>query len=239
MHREHRHWFSPSLGREMELLVFGHGGARVLVFPTSMGRFFEWEDRGMIGALSHHLEQGWLQLYCVDSVDGESWYAKQQHPAARAWRHSQYDAYLRDEVLPLSQYQNPNPFLMTTGASFGAYHAMNFALRYPERVGRVIGLSGMYDVRDMTDGYSDETVYFNNPADFIQNEHDRQRLAALRQVDIILVIGRDDPMIGNNEYFSRILWSKDIWHALRIWDGWVHDWPYWREMIVKYIGGHD
>jgi len=84
MHREHRRWFSPSLQRDMQLLVFGHAGARVLVFPTSMGRFYEWEDRGMIGALAHHLDQGWLQLYCVDSVDGESWYARQQHPAARA-----------------------------------------------------------------------------------------------------------------------------------------------------------
>jgi len=46
MHREYQHWYSPSLGREMELLIFGHAGARVLVFPTSMGRFFEWEDRG-------------------------------------------------------------------------------------------------------------------------------------------------------------------------------------------------
>ena len=175
MHREHRRWFSPSLGRDMELLVLGHGGARVLVFPTSMGRFYEWEDRGMIGALAHHLEQGWLQLYCVDSVDGESWYAKHQHPAARGWRHAQYDAYLRDEVLPLSQYLNPNPYLISTGASFGAYHAMNFAMRYPERVSRVLGLSGMYDIREMTDGYSDETVYFHNPADFVQNERDGRR----------------------------------------------------------------
>jgi esterase/lipase superfamily enzyme len=223
----------------MELLIFGHGGARVVVFPTSMGRFFEWEDRGMIAALGQHLENGWLQLYCVDSVDGESWYAKHLHPAARAWRHAQYDAYMRDEVLPLTQYRNPNPFLMTLGASFGAYHAVNFALRYPERVRRVLGMSGMYDIREMTEGYSDETVYFHNPADFIFHEHDGSRLNALRHVDIILAIGRDDPMRGNNEYFSGRLWSKNIWHALRIWDGWAHDWPYWREMVLRYVGGHD
>jgi len=27
--------------------------------------------------------------------------------------------------------------------------------------------------------------------------------------------------------------------ALRIWDGWAHDWPWWKEMILKYISGHD
>ena len=39
------------------MLVFGHAGARVLVFPTSMGRFFQWEDSGMITALGDQLEQ--------------------------------------------------------------------------------------------------------------------------------------------------------------------------------------
>jgi esterase/lipase superfamily enzyme len=54
-----------------------------------------------------------------------------------------------------------------------------------------------------------------------------------------MVIGRDDPMRGNNEYFSGRLWSKGIGNALRIWDGWVHDWPYWQKMLPMYIGGHD
>lgn len=221
----------------MELTIFGHAGARVLVFPTSMGRFFEWEDRGMIGALAHPIDEGWLQLYCVDSVDGESWYARHRPPAERAWRHAQYDAYLRDEVLPLTYQRNANPFLIAVGASFGAYHAMNFALRYPDRVGRVVGLSGLYDIRELTAGYSDETVYFHNPADFIAREQDAGRLAALRRLDIIIAIGRDDPMLGNNEYFSKRLWDRQIWHALRLWDGWAHDWPYWRAMIARYVGG--
>src|SRR5581483_11078761 len=84
MNREYHRWYSRSLDRDMELLVFGHSGARVLVFPTSMGRFFQWEDTGMIETLGGRLEQGGIQLYCVDSVDSESWYAKQKHPAARA-----------------------------------------------------------------------------------------------------------------------------------------------------------
>ncbi len=62
MNREYHRWHSASLDRDMELLVFGHAGARVLVFPTSMGRFFQWEDFGMIAALGQHLEDGWLQL---------------------------------------------------------------------------------------------------------------------------------------------------------------------------------
>ena len=221
----------------MELLVFGHAGARVIVFPTSMGRFFEWEDRGMIVALGEHLSRGWVQLFCVDSVDGESWYAKHRHPGERAWRHMQYDRYLTTELLPYTTHINSNRYLIATGASFGAYHALNFGLRHPRLVGRLLGLSGLYDIKRMTDGYSDDTVYFNNPPDFVQHESDPARLDALRRIDIILAIGRDDPARGDNEHFSWALGQRRIGHSLFIWDGWAHDWPWWRQMLVRYIGG--
>ena len=223
----------------MELLVFGHGGARVLVFPTSMGRFFDWEDRGLIATMGEHLEQGWIQMVCVDSVDADSWYAKALHPADRARRHVHYDRYILTEVLPFTTQRNPNPFLIATGASFGAYHAVNFAFRYPHLVGRVIGMSGYYDITRWTNGYSNEDIYFHIPCAFIAYEHERERLEALRRMDIILAIGRDDSALANNEYLSGALWSKDIWHALRIWDGFAHDWPWWQQMLSLYIGGHD
>lgn len=239
MNREYHRWFSPSLERDMELLVFGHAGARVLVFPTSMGRFYEWEDRGMMGALQTQLDNGWLQIFCVDSVDEESWYARWKHPGARVWRHMQYEQYLLREVLPLSQQVNGNPFLITVGASFGAYHAVNFALRYPHLVGRTLGLSGIYDISRWLDGYHDENAYFQNPVEYIPNEHDGRRLDALRRLDIILAVGNGDSLYGNNEYFSSLLWGKGIGNALRVWDGWSHDWPYWTRMLQMYIGGHD
>src|SRR5688572_7035952 len=131
MRREHHRWYSPSLNKEMDLLVFGHGGARALVFPTSLGKYFEWEDRGMIDTLRDQIDNGWLQLFCVDSVDAESWYDKKKHPGARAWRHMQYERYVLDEVLPLSWRMNQTPYLIATGASFGAYHVVNLAFRHP------------------------------------------------------------------------------------------------------------
>ncbi len=239
MNREYHRWFSPSLQRDMELLVFGHAGARVLVFPTSMGRFFQWEDSGMINTLSDQLEQGNIQLICVDSVDEESWYAKWKQPGDRAWRQTQYDNYLVNEVMPFSVQLNSNPFLIAAGASFGGYQAINFAFRYPLLVNRVLGLSGFYDIKSFTGGYSDDNVYFNNPCDFMKNEHDPARLEALRQQDIILAIGNEDPSCPNNECLSGILWGKSIWHALRIWNGWNHDWPYWQQMVRMYLSGHD
>ena len=239
MNREYHRWYSPSLNRDMELLIFGHAGARVLVFPTSQGRYYEWEDRRMVATLGEHLERGWLQLYCVDSVDAESWYCNWAHPGGRAYRHAQYDGYLYNEVLPLSVRKNGNPFLMTLGASFGAYHAMNFGLKHPDKVDRILALSGLYDIRGFTDGFMNDYVFFNNPVQFIAEENDPGRLAMLRHIDIIMATGKGDRLIGSARAMSGVLWSKGIGNALREWDGWSHDWPYWQKMVLHYVNGHD
>jgi esterase/lipase superfamily enzyme len=239
MHREYHRWHSPSLGRDMELLVFGHAGARVLAFPVSQGRFYDWENRGLVGALGEHLRRGWLQLICLDCVDSESWYASHHHPAHRAWRHDQYDRYVLNEVLPFSEWKNPNPFLIVTGASFGGYHATDFALRHPERVGRLLSMSGLHDIRWFTNGHHDDLIYFHNPCDFITNESDPWRLGSLKRMNIILAVGREDRLFGTNKQLSDALWSKGIWHALRVWDGLAHDWPVWERMLQLYIGGND
>jgi esterase/lipase superfamily enzyme len=238
-HREYQAWHSPALGRHMELLVLGHAGARVLVFPTSQGRFYEWEDRGMADALGEHLARGWVQLFCVDSVDAESWYDRSKSPGDRAWRHEQYDRYVHDEVLPFTRHVNPNPYLIATGASLGAYHAVNFAFRHPHAVRRVIGMSGMYNIKGLTRGYDDANVYAHDPSHYMIHERDPGWLAALRRMDIILAVGRDDPHYGDNVHLSDTLWRRGIWHAFRAWDGWAHDWPWWRDMIRAYIGGSD
>lgn len=238
VNREHHRWFSPSLGRDMELLVFGHAGARVIVFPTSMGRFFEWEDRGMMKALGEHIENGWLQLFCVDSVDAESWYAKGKHPHDRALRQGDYENYVVREVLPFSQSKNGNGFVIAAGASFGAYHAVNIPFRNPWLFNRVIGMSGLYDIREQTDGYYDDAIAAQNPSHYVSLISDPHHLEALRRMDIVLATGRDDSFVKNNEYLSRALWEKGVGNALRLWDGWSHDWPYWMDMIRLYIGGH-
>ena len=223
----------------MELLVVGHAGAPALVFPTSMGRFYEWEDRGMLELLRWQVENGWLQFYCVDSVDAESWYCRWAHPGGRAYRQTQYDDYLYHEVLPLIRHRNANPFLITVGASFGAYHAMSFGLKHPEAVRRVIGLSGIYDIRRWAGGFEGEHVYLNNPVQFVEGERDPHRLSLMQGMDLIMATGREDPLIDSAREMSRVLWSKGIGNALREWDGWAHDWDYWRRMLTLYINGHD
>jgi esterase/lipase superfamily enzyme len=59
----------------------------------------------------------------------------------------------------------------------------------------------------------------------------------MKRMDIIIVIGRDDPHYEDNAHLSRVLQSRDLWHAFRVWDGWAHDWPWWHQMIRAYVGG--
>src|ERR671931_1475225 len=132
MKREYHKSYSQELQRDMEVLVFGHAGTPVLVSPTSGGRFFDFEDRGMIRALSAKIENGDLHLFCADSVDAESWYNKSVHPRQRVLRHLQYERYLLHELIPFLRWENHSAQLVLAGCSFGGYHAVNFALKHPD-----------------------------------------------------------------------------------------------------------
>lgn len=245
MNREYHKWHSPNLNRDMELLVFGHTGARVIVFPTSCGRFYDWENREMIKALEYHIEQGWIQIFCVDSVDRESWWNMEAHPKDRAIRHLTYQKYVVDEVLPWTKKLNQNDFVIALGASMGAYHAINIALNYPDNFNRTIGMSGPYDFAQMSGPYSvfnwvfdyyDDNVHKCNPAASVRSASDEQ-LAKFRKLDIIFAMGQTDPLFGSNEIFHQVLDEKEVPHAYRVWDGFAHDWPIWHEMVLHYIGG--
>ena len=132
-----------------------------------MGRFFEYEDNKMIAALADRLEYGQLQIYCVDSVDSESWYNKQAHPYWRVQRHIQYENYILNDVLPLMWNRNWNPRTIVTGCSFGAYHALNFAMRHPDKVTECVTMGGSFDIKRFLNGWYSEDVYFNNPPDYL------------------------------------------------------------------------
>ena len=242
MNREYHSWRSPHLQREMELLVFGHAGMRVIVFPTRVGRFYDYENWGMVGALRQGIENGWMQLYCVDSVDAESFYCDWCPPADRIVRHEQYESYLLEEVLPFSQRCNLHPALAAHGCSFGAYHAVNLAFRHPTLFRKVAAFSGRYDLtaavgsfRDLLDGWYDERAYFHNPSHYLPKMDDPALLDRLRQIDIVLTIGEDDAFLENNVQFSHALHGKGVPHAFHIWRGEAHRPRDWRQMAALYL----
>jgi esterase/lipase superfamily enzyme len=242
MNREYHKWYSDRLGRDMELLVFGHAGKVVLFFPPRLGRFYDYENWGIVNALSKRIESGEVQLFCVDSVDDESFYNGWAHPTGRITRHLQYEQYILNEVLPLMQIKNPSKDFGVAGCSMGAYHAANLALKCPHLFNKLVCMSGRYDLtqsiayfRDLFDGYHNEDIYFNMPRQFVANIHDESLLSAMRAMDITLVIGETDPFKHDNVEFSRLLDSKGVPHKFYTWSGFAHRPRRWREMVGWYI----
>lgn len=236
MNREYLKAYSRELNRDMELLVFGHAGVPLLVFPTSMGKFYEYEDRGMIGKLGHKIERGERQVFCLDAVDTESWYNKGVHPRVRVARHMQYERYLLYELLPYIRSRNPAGQIAVTGCSFGGYHALNFSLKHPDVVSHCVSMSGAFDVHQFLDGYYDDDCYFNCPPDFLPNMNDDWFLSRYRRMKIVLATGEWDMCMDQNIKMSNIMNAKGIPNWLDIWgDRTFHDWPWWLRMAEKYF----
>jgi esterase/lipase superfamily enzyme len=236
MNREYHRWFAHQLGRDMELLCFGHAGVPVLVFPTSQGRFYEYEDRGMIGVLWDRIEHGAVQFYCVDSVDAESWYNRGAHPYWRVQRHIQYERYILEDVLPLIRQKNPTPRLGVTGCSFGAYHALNFALRHPNVVTHCVTMGGAFNIKQFLDGFYNDDCYFNNPPDYLPNLSDPWYLDRYRSMTFILATGEHDKCWNDNEQMAAMMRGKGIPHRLDVWGEQTgHDWPWWLKMARVYF----
>jgi esterase/lipase superfamily enzyme len=226
----------------MEMLVFGHAGRAVLFFPTRMARFYDYENWGIVEALKEKLENGELQLFCVDSIDAESFYNHWVYPAARIERYLQYEQYILTEVLPVMQTQNKDNYFEVAGCSMGAYHAINLAMKHPTLFKKVVCMSGRFDLtqqvddfKDLFDGYRNEDIYFNMPLQFMANMEDGTVLDAIKKMEIIMAVGETDPFVTSNQNFSQLLSSKGINHALYIWDNYAHRPRYWKQMVHLYL----
>ena len=236
MRRDYHNWYSHRLGHQMELLAYGHAGLPVLVFPTSRGKFFEYENNGMIHAIWQKIDRGELMVFCIDSVDGDSWYNRSIHPHDRVMRHVAYENYILYEVTPLMKSLSGRQQICTTGCSLGAYHALNFALRHPDLISTCIAMSGSFDMKSFMDGYYDTDFYFQNPVDYIPNQKDPWFLERYKLMKIVLAAGDWDICLGENFRMANILGAKGIPHWLDVWTGGEkHDWPLWQRMAVKFF----
>ncbi len=240
MRREYHRWFSGALGREMEMLTFtAEGeprGVPVLVFPTSCARFYEFEDRGMVWAVREQVEQGKVQLFCVDSVDGESWYNGDVPPRWRVARHMQYERYLMEEVWPLMQARSGGARAITAGCSMGGYHAVNLALRRPDQFFGFLAMSGIFNPQRFLDGYYDDDVYFHSPESYLANLGDGWYFDRYRGATYVLAAGEHDICRGANERMAGVMRDKGVPVRMDIWgDGALHDWPVWLRMVEHYL----
>jgi esterase/lipase superfamily enzyme len=104
MRREHHHWYSPRLGREMGAVVYGHWGPPMITFPTSGGDEWEYERQGLIGAMADGIEAGRVKVFSIETNHRDSFANRGAHPRHRSWMQRQYDAYVADEVFPFVRH---------------------------------------------------------------------------------------------------------------------------------------
>lgn len=242
MQRKYHKWHSQHLNREMELLQFGYGGAKVIFFPTRCARFYDYENWKVLDDIHDKITKGFLQIFCVDSIDQLSFYDNDISPSQRIKQHLKYENYIIKELIPFIDEINNHECKIVAGCSMGAFHAINLAFKYPELFCKVVGMSGRYDLtqsmgsfKDLFDGFYNKEIYLNSPSQYLSNLKSKKILNNINKLEITLAVGETDVFLENNKFLSNILSAKNINHSLFIWDNEAHKPPYWRKMVQLYI----
>jgi esterase/lipase superfamily enzyme len=240
MSEYHQYW-SDHLHQDMAFKRYGHSGKPVLVFPAQSGRFYEFEDFGMIDTVRGFIEEGQYQFFTVDSVDAQSWANWNASPADRARRHEDYDRYITQEVAPfIRSCCGEDVSLLTTGVSMGGYHSANFFFRHPDIFDSLISLSGVYHLHMFVGDYMDDLIYFNSPLHYLANLDDPWYLEKYRRSHIIICAGQgawEDKANDDIAALRHILEEKQIPAWIDLWGYDVnHDWPWWRQQMPYFLG---
>ena len=237
---------SAALGRDMEFKVYGQGGRPVLVFPSQDGRFYDYENNGMVDAVKDYILDNRVMLFCCDSNDVNSWSATDRSDRERIEQQESYYHYIVDELCPrimaISTAANGTSpdGILATGCSMGGFHAMNFLLRRPDIFSGCLALSGAYDARLFFPHYMDDLVYNNSPVDYINGmPYDHPYVEIYKHRDIIVCCGRgawEHPMQEDAARMKELFEYKNIPAWVDFWGSDVsHDWPWWRKQVRYYL----
>jgi esterase/lipase superfamily enzyme len=240
--REIHRWYSPNLNKEMEIVVYGHYGFALLMFPTAAADFLEYERFKLIDSIGWILGEGKVKAFSINSINNESWLNNNMHPADKALRHQQYNKYVVEEVVPfIHQHSKGLVPIITTGASLGALHAINNFLRRPDIFSGTIAMSGSYDLKYYSKGYFDENVHFNSPVHYLPGWNDEYMLEKMRKGKIIIASGQGDYEDPNaSKKLSDILHSKGVNHWLDLWGHDIkHEWSTWLRMLPYFLSKFD
>ncbi len=235
---EHHRFHSRALGQDFELKSYGSAGKPVMAFPTSCGRFFDYEERGMISAAAGHIENGDIMVFAVDGRDRESWYK----PVRDEWiglRQAQYESCITEEAVAfIAEKYGVSEKFMATGASFGAFHSANFFLKFPGVFDSALCLSGVYHMQAELGGYTDAGLRRSEPLSYLPELADAGTLSELRNGYLVIAHGRGAWETFNDQARSLAAAALDkgitCWYD--VWDeNWPHDWHTWHAQMRKFL----
>ncbi len=238
--------YSHQLQREMEFKVYGHAGRPIIVFPAQSGRFYDMENFLMVDIAKWYLEAGLIQLFCVDSVDDES-FSAYTCETNRIEVYEKYVGYICEELVPKvleihhetsgSDYHRQ---VVVSGCSLGAYHALNFFLRRPDLFSGVFAQSGVYQAEVFFPQYQDARIYDNSPLDCLGNMPSNHPFIKLYQSRQILVsVGTGDheqesleDTCALQQQFQRLGLTQARFEFS---ENECHDWVCWRPQFAKFL----
>ena len=233
---------SRLLRRYLPYDVYGHGGRPILVFPTQDGKCGDYGQFKMPETIAERIEKGDVQLFCVDSIDKETWSGSEDQKPLRSYMQELWYRHIVEEFLPVLQEINGTRLApITTGCSMGATHALNFFLRRPDLFDGVIALSGAYDARYFFgEDYMDDTLYMNSIVDYMANlplDHDYIPMFNAR--NIVLCTGQgawEEEMVRTTRIMKDIFAAKGIRATVDFWGHDVaHDWPWWQKQLPYFL----
>lgn len=233
-------WYSDRLNRTMPLKIYGHRGKPCLVIPSQDGKHTDFESFGMVEACKPWIEAGKLQLFCIDTIDAETWSCHWKHPQDRISLHENWMQYIINEVYPLMENVCTNSLPMTMGCSLGAFHAGNLFFRFPDKFDATICLSGVYDASLILDGYMDGLVYLNSPYHCLQNmPQDHHYMNLYRRSKMFFCVGQgawEDELLADTRKLDGVLKSKGIPAFIDYWGYDVnHDWNWWQKQCQYFL----
>lgn len=233
-------WYSDRLKRTMPLKIYGHHGKPCLVIPSQDGKHTDFESFGMVEACKPWIEAGKLQLFCIDTIDTETWSCHWKHPQDRISWHECWIQYIIQEVYPLMKNSCANALPMTMGCSLGAFHAGNLFFRFPDRFDATICLSGVYDASLILDGYMDGLVYLNSPYHCLQNmPQNHPYMELYRRSKMFFCVGQgawEDELLTDTRKLDGVLKSKGIPAFVDYWGYDVnHDWNWWQKQCKYFL----
>lgn len=237
-------WYSPSIGREMEIKVYGHAGRPVLFIPCQDGRFFDFESFKMTDVWAPWIESGQCMVFAIDTLDQET-YSATYESFWRIRRHEQWIAYICNEVVPFMQAMandrngwSGTPGCIAFGCSLGATHAANLYFRRPDLFDGLLALSGIYDSDYGFPGYMDELVYANSPVHYLGGmPADHPYIQLYNQHKGVIVVGQGPWEVPDSTFALRdIFIQKGINVYVDVWGHDVaHDWDWWYKQVPVHL----
>ena len=237
-------WWSDRLGQEVNVARWGEVGVPLLMFPTAGGDAEEIERFLVIDTVADYLTAGRIKVYSCDSVAGRVMLGGEGPPEHRMRVLNAFQDFVGSELVPWirDDCNDAGIEAIVAGSSIGAFNALAVLCRFPDAFSHALCMSGTYDLQRFLkperggQGRATADFYRASPVHYLP-QLGGETLDRLRERFILLASGRGRAEdIGESWRAASLLGRKGVPNRVDDWgEEWHHDWPTWRNMLLRYL----